>query len=141
MSTERRQLDGLFDLSAAFVGTAARVGLQITSAPLILLPPGSRQRVRRAMAEVARAVVAVPGELTAVSERVVDDMFSGPPPSLPSPEQIGDRARAFTDRLGRAAEEFGASVGRATNRAADQAERTAAKVDEWVATPPKTPEK
>jgi hypothetical protein len=89
------------------------------------------------MAEVARAVVVFPKELASVSERVVDDMFTGSAPALnlPSPERVGERARAFTERLARAADEFGSSVGRATNRAADQVEKAAAKVDEWVEKP------
>jgi len=138
-SITRTERDGLFELTAVFVGGAARVGLSLASIPLVLLPKNSRRRVRRAMAEIARAIVALPKELAGVSERVVDDIFTGPPPSLPNPQQLGDRARAFTERLARAADEFGASVGRAAGRAADQVERTAAKVDEWVEKPPQTP--
>lgn len=138
-SITRGERDGLFELTAGFVGGAARLGLTVASVPLVLLPKGSRRRVRRAMAEIARAVVALPKELAGVSERVVDEVFTGAPPSLPSPEQVGERARAFTERLARAADEFGASVNRAASRAADQAEHTAAKVDEWVEKPPKTP--
>ncbi len=140
-NTTRVERDGLFELGAAFVGGAARIGLTIASVPLVLLPRSSRHRVRRAMAEVARAVVVLPKELAGVSERVVDEIFAGPPPTLnlPSPERVGERARAFTDRLSRAAEELGASVNRATARAADSAERAVAKVDEWVEKPPTTP--
>ena len=137
--TPRVEREGLFELGATFVGSAARIGLSLASAPLILLPVGSRRRVRRAMAEVARAVVVLPKELANVSERVVDDVFSGAPMNLPSPERVGERARAFTERLSRAADEFGTSVGRATNRAADEVERAAARVDEWVEKPPTTP--
>ncbi|GAB4447105.1 MAG: hypothetical protein OHK0015_50950 [Chloroflexi bacterium OHK40] len=135
----RGERDGLFEIGAAFVGATARMGLTIFSAPLILLPRGSRRRVRRAMAEVARAVVALPKELADVSERVVDEIFSGAPVTLPSGERVGERARAFGERLSRAADEFGASVSRATSRAADEAERAAARVDEWVEKPPTTP--
>ncbi|MBP1464618.1 hypothetical protein EYB53_002740 [Candidatus Chloroploca sp. M-50] len=143
-SVVRTERDGVFEMGAAFVGAAARIGLTIASAPLVLLPRGSRRRVRRAMVEVARAVVVLPKELANVSERVVDDIFTGPAPTfnlpnLPSPDRIGERARAFTERLAKAADEFGASVGRAANRAADGVERTAAKVDEWVEKPPTTP--
>lgn len=143
-SVARTERDGVFEMGAAFVGGAARIGLTIASAPLVLLPRGSRRRVRRAMVEVARAVVVLPKELANVSERVVDDIFTGPAPTLnlpnlPSPDRIGERARAFTERLAKAADEFGASVGRAANRAADGVERTAAKVDEWVEKPPTTP--
>ncbi|NCC35884.1 MAG: hypothetical protein EOM24_28295, partial [Chloroflexia bacterium] len=132
-SVARTERDGVFEMGAAFVGGAARIGLTIASAPLVLLPRGSRRRVRRAMVEVARAVVVLPKELANVSERVVDDIFTGPAPTLnlpnlPSPDRIGERARAFTERLAKAADEFGASVGRAANRAADGVERTAAKV-------------
>lgn len=137
----RTEREGLFELTAVLVGGLTRVGLSIAAIPLILLPKNSRRRARRAMAEFALAAVALPKELTAVSERVVDDLFAGTPstPSLPSPQQLTDRARAFTERLARAADEFGASVGRAAGRAADQVERTAAKVDEWVERPPQTP--
>jgi hypothetical protein len=133
-NTER---DGVFEIGAAFVGGAARVGLTAASAPLILLPRGARRRVRRALAEVARAIVVLPKELASVSERVVDEIFTGAEPTLnlPTTEQIGERARAFTDRLARAADEFGISVGRAANQAADGVERTAARVDEWVEKP------
>ncbi len=145
MSHETRvERDGLFEIGAAFVGGAARLGLTVASAPLILLPKGSRRRVRRAMAELARAVVALPRELAGVSERVVDDIFSGTTttprmPSMPSTERIGERARAFSERLSRAAEEFGTAVERTAERAADGTERAAARVDEWVEKPAKTP--
>lgn len=141
MSHETRvERDGLFEIGAAFVGGAARLGLTVASAPLILLPKASRRRVRRAMAELARAVVALPRELAGVSERVVDDIFSGnPTPRMPSTERIGERARAFSERLSRAAEEFGSAVGRVAERTGDEAERAAARVDEWVEKPAKTP--
>jgi hypothetical protein len=137
-NTER---DGLFEIGASFVGGTVRLGLSVATAPLILLPRGTRRRVRRAVAEVARAVVVLPKEISNASERVVDEIFSGAEPtlSLPSTERIGERARAFTERLARAADEFGASVGRAAERAADEVERTAARVDEWVEKPPTTP--
>jgi hypothetical protein len=140
-SLPRAERDGLFELGAAFVGGAARIGLTIASAPLVLLPRDSRRRVRRAMVEVARAVIVLPKELANVSERVVDDIFTGPAPTLnlPSPERVGERARAFTERLARAADEFGSSMSRASGRAADQVEKAAAKVDEWVEKPPTTP--
>lgn len=129
-----REREGLFELTASFVGSATRMGLMVASAPLVVLPTASRRRVRRAMAEVARAIVSVPREMTVVSERVVDEMFTGAAetPALPSADRMGERARAFTERLSRAAEEFGASVSRASSRAADEVERQAAKVDEWV---------
>lgn len=135
----RGERDGLFEIGAAFVGGGARLFLTVASAPLILLPRASRRRVRRAMAEVARAVVVLPKELAGVSERVVDEIFTGAPTTLPSPERVGERARAFSERLARAADEFGHSVGRATERAADEVERAAARVDEWVEKPPTTP--
>jgi hypothetical protein len=139
MSNQER--DGLFEIGAAFVGGAARIGLTVASAPLILLPRDARRRVRRAMAEVARAVVVLPKELAGVSERVVDEIFTGGEPkvNLPSADRIGERARAFTERLSRAADEFGSSVGQAVERTADDAERAAARVDEWVEKPPTTP--
>jgi hypothetical protein len=137
----RGERDGLFEIGAAFVGGTARMFLTVASAPLILLPRGSRRRVRRAMAEVARAVVVLPKELANVSERVVDDIFTGAPASvsMPSADVVGARARAFSERLSRAADEFGTSVSRAADRAADEVERGAARVDEWVERPPRTP--
>lgn len=143
-SFSRGERDGLFEIGAAFVGGAARMFLTVASAPLILLPRASRRRVRRAMAEVARAVVVLPKELANVSERVVDDIFTGAPasmsmPNMPSADVVGARARAFSERLARAADELGTSVGRAAERAADDVERSAARVDEWVERPPRTP--
>lgn len=141
-SFTRGERDGLFEIGAAAVGGAARLGLTIASAPLVLLPRGPRRRMRRAMAEIARAVVVFPKELAAVSERVVDDMMTGTGDTqvrMPSAERVGERARAFADRLSRAADEFGSSVGRAAERTADDVERAAARVDEWVEKPPTTP--
>jgi hypothetical protein len=140
-SITRGERDALFELSARVVGGTARFGLSVAAVPLVLLPRNSRRRVRRAMAEVARAVVALPKELANVSERVVDEVFTGESPTLPSldVDRLGERARSFTERLSRAAEEFGASVGRAADRAANNVEKTAAKVDEWVEKPAKTP--
>jgi hypothetical protein len=137
-NTER---NGLFEAGAALVGGSIRLGLTAASAPLILLPSATRRRVRHAIAEAARAIVAVPREISTVSERVVDDIFSDTEPTLtlPSTEQIGERARAFTERLSRAADEFGVSLGRAANQAVDGVERTAARVDEWVEKPSATP--
>ncbi len=131
----RRDMDGLFEMAAGFVGGAARIGLTVASAPLILLPRGSRRRVRRAMAELARAVVAFPRELANVSERVVDDIYANGGPTtanLPSVGDVRDRARVFGERLSRAADEFGTTVGRVGTQAADATERAAARVDEWV---------
>ncbi|GIV90404.1 MAG: hypothetical protein KatS3mg055_2922 [Chloroflexus sp.] len=142
MSNETtNERDGLFEMAAAFVGGATRIGLTVASVPLVLLPRNSRRRVRRAMAEVALAVVAFPKELANVSERIVDEIVAAEPPqvSLPSPRQVGEQVRSFTERLSRAAEELGTSFSRAAGRAADAVEQGAAKVDEWVETPPKTP--
>jgi hypothetical protein len=137
-NTER---DGLFGVGANVVGGAIRLGLTAASVPLVLLPGGTRRRVRRAIAESARAIVAIPQEISNISERVVDDIFSGAEPTLtlPSTERIGERARAFTERLSRAADEFGTSIGRVANRAVDEVERTAARVDEWVEKPTTPP--
>ncbi|NNJ13033.1 hypothetical protein EKD04_022160 [Chloroflexales bacterium ZM16-3] len=137
-NTER---DGLFGVGAALIGGAVRLSLTAVSTPLILLPSNTRTRVRHAMAETARAIVAIPKEISTVSERVVDDIFSDTETTinLPSAEQIGDRARAFTDRLARAADEFGTSIGRVANRAADEVGRTATRVDEWIEKPTTPP--
>ena len=95
--------------------------------------------MRTAIAEAARAIVAIPVEISNVSERVVDDIFSGAEPTLnlnlPSTEQLGERARAFTSRLARAADEFGTNIGRVASQAVDGVERTAARVDEWIEKP------
>lgn len=132
-SVSRDEGDGLFEMAASFVGSASRVSLSVASVPLVLLPKASRRRMRRAMAEVARAVVAVPRELTDASVRVVDKLFDSEEKlELPRVEEFTDRARGFTERLSRAAEEFGASFGRATRRAGSTAGQAAAKVDEWV---------
>jgi len=140
-SITRGERDGLFEIGAAAVGGAARLGLSLASAPLVLLPRGPRRRVRRAMAEIARAVVVFPKEIAAVSERVVDDIMAGngEPVRLPSAERVGERARAFAERMSRAADELGSGVGRVASRAADDVERAAARVDEWVERPVSTP--
>lgn len=133
MST-RTERDGLFEMAAGFVGGATRLSLNLASVPLVLLPTGSRRRVRRAMAEVARAIVALPKEVGSIGERIVDEMYEGGDVkfTLPSVGNIADRARNFTERLSRAAEEFGAGVSRAADRAGESVERAAAKVDEWT---------
>jgi len=130
---------GLLGVGAALVGGTIRLGLTAVSTPLVLLPIGTRRRVRNAMVEAARAIVAIPKEISVVSERVVEDVFSGAEPTLnlPSADKIGERARAFTDRLARAADEFGTSIGRVADRAVSDVERTAARVDEWVEKPSK----
>jgi sugar phosphate isomerase/epimerase len=136
----RESYDGLFELAAAFVGGATRLSLALASVPLVLLPRNARRRVRRAMGEVARAIVALPKELADVSVKAVDDFYAGGSdasanarmPEMPSAEELGDRARRFTDRLARAAEEFGAGMRNAANRQAENAEQAAARVDEWV---------
>ncbi|NTV65045.1 MAG: hypothetical protein HGA65_16165 [Oscillochloris sp.] len=127
----------LIGAGATLVGGTIRLGLTAISAPLIVLPAGTRRRVRNAVVEAARAIVAIPKEISVVSERVVEEVFSGAEPSLnlPSADKIGERARAFTDRLARAADEFGTSLGRAADRAVNEVERTAARVDEWVEKP------
>jgi len=131
--------NGVFGIGAALVGGTVRLGLSTVSIPLSLLPIGTRKRVRTAIAEAARAIIAIPTEISNVSERVVDDIFSGAEPTLnlPSADQLGERARAFTSRLARAADEFGTSIGRVANQAVDGVERTAARVDEWVEKPSK----
>ncbi len=134
-SVTHTERDGVFELAAGFVGGTARVGLTVASVPLVLLPKRSRRRVRRAMAELARAIVALPKELADVSVRVVDEIYEGgdtTTPNLPRIDNITARARNFTDRLARATEEFTSSVGRAGQRAGDSVERAAARVDEWV---------
>jgi len=135
-NTER---NGLFGVGATLVGGTVRLGLTATSIPLALLPSGTRRHVRRAIAEAARAIIAIPTEISNASERVVDNIFSGAEPTsglnLPSADQLGERARAFTSRLARAADEFGSSIGRVATQAVDNVERTAARVDEWVEKP------
>jgi hypothetical protein len=138
-STTRADGDGLFELGARLVSGVVRLGLTVVSLPLGILPRNTRVRVRRGIAELARGAIALPKELADISERVVDDIFSGTAPALPSAETISNRARAFTERLSRAADEFSSSVGQAAGRAVDGVERTAAKVDEWVEKAPKTP--
>jgi hypothetical protein len=132
-SVARQEREGLFELAAAFVGGASRLSLSLATIPLVLLPRDSRRRVRRAMAEVARAIVALPRELTDVSVRVVDEIYEGGTNSSSSSGPgFTERARNFTERLARAAEEFTASLNRASRQAGDSAERAASRVDEWV---------
>lgn len=129
-----RSAEGLIGMAAGLVGKVSRVNLTIVSAPLVLLPKATRRRVRRAIAETARAVIVIPRELSDASVRMVDRLFEGEEAesALPRVEEVAERARGFTDRLAKAAEEFGVSVGRATRRAGASAEQVVAKVDEWV---------
>lgn len=132
-SVTRQEREGLFELTAAFVGGASRLGLSLASVPLVVLPRDSRRRVRRAMAEVARAVVALPKELADVSIRVVDEIYEGGSNGgSASGPGLTERARNFTERLARATEEFTASLNRASRQAGESAEKAASKVDEWV---------
>lgn len=134
-SVARTERDGLFELAAGFVGGMTHLTLTVASVPLVLLPKKSRRRVRRAMAELARAIVALPKELADVSTRIVDEMYDGngtAASGLPRADAIAERARSFTSRLARATEEFGASLGRASQRAGESVERAVARVDEWV---------
>lgn len=128
--------DGLFEYGTAIVGTAARLGMTFASIPLTLLPSGSRVRVRRAMAEVARGAITLPKELASASDRVMDEVLGGTALSLSpsSPGSVGERARVFTGRLVRAAEDVTVSVSRAAAQVvtltADQVERAAARIEE-----------
>ncbi|MEI6775401.1 MAG: hypothetical protein WCK70_00705 [Chloroflexales bacterium] len=133
--------EGLVGVGAALVGGAVRLSLTTVSIPLNLLPDGTRRRVRTAIAEAARAIVAIHVEISNASERIVDDIFSGAEStlSLPNTDQISERARAFTARLSRAADEFSTSIGRVANQAVDGVERTVARVDEWVEKPSAAP--
>lgn len=138
MSTPTER-DGLFEMAAGFVGGATRLSLSLASLPLTVLPSASRRRARQAIAEVARAIVSVPKEIGSIGERVVEEIYEGGDVklNLPNVGDIADRARNFTERLSRAAEEFGAGVGRVADRAGSDIERVAAKVDEWTEAKPK----
>jgi len=126
--------NGLFGLITGLAGGVVRFGLTLISVPLVVLPRQSRRRVRRAIAEMVRAVVALPRELGNLSVRVVDDIFdgSGNGGATIGIDEIGERARNFTDRLVRAADDLTGTVGRAAKGAVDNAEKAAAKVDQWV---------
>ncbi len=106
--------DGLFELAAVAVGGAAKVGLAVASMALVTLPSNERQRVRKAMGELAMSILSVPKELADLSERVVDRVFeeetTGGVPRVPSAEQVVSGAREFTKRLAQAADNFTASV-------------------------------
>ncbi|MEI8308317.1 MAG: hypothetical protein WCF99_14765 [Chloroflexales bacterium] len=133
--------EGLVGIGAALVGGAVRLSLTTVSIPLGFLPGETRRRVRTAIVEAARAMVAIPVEISNASERIVDGIFSGTESTLnvPNADQLSERARAFTSRLARAADEFGSSIGRVANQAVDSVERTVARVDEWVEKPSTTP--
>lgn len=134
----REDQDGVFEFTARVVGGGVRTGLNVASVPLVLLPKEPRRRVRRAMGEVALAIVSLSKDIGRFSERVVDEIYAeGQPemPNMPRPEAIGERARDFTKRMSRAAEEFTSSFTGASRRAGDSVERAAARVDEWVEKP------
>lgn len=106
--------DGLFELTAVAFGGAAKVGLAVASMALVTLPANERQRVRKAMGELAMSILSVPKELADLTERVVDRVFeeeiTGAVPRVPSAEQVVSGARELTKRLTQAADKFTASV-------------------------------
>lgn len=106
--------EGLFELAAVAFGGTMKVGLAVASMTLVTLPANERQRVRKAMGELAMSILSVPKELADMTERVVDRVFeeevAGGMPRIPSAEQVVSGAREFTQRLAKAADNFTASV-------------------------------
>ncbi|NJP05992.1 MAG: hypothetical protein HC837_10390 [Chloroflexaceae bacterium] len=128
--------DNLYDIGANVVRGVTSVGLNLVSVPLTLLPPTTRHRSRRAIAELAKATVAVPKEISHFSEKVVDRIYSTEGNEGPQVQDIREQARSFRDRLSRAADEFRASLSSASQKAGDTVDQAAAKVDDWVESKP-----
>ncbi len=135
--TEQASQVNISKLAVGLVGNVTRVALTVVSVPLVVLPQESRQRVRKAVADASLAIVALPRELSDMGEKLVEQAYEGKieAPQLPRVEEVTDRVRNFTERMGRAAQEFTSSVANATSRAGDAVEQTAARVDEWVEKP------
>lgn len=138
-SPARRGGDRLFEQAAGLVGDVTRIGLDVVTAPLVVLPTHTRHRVRRALGEVALAVLSIPREVSNISDRFLDRIYEG---SGSGGETLTERARDFTDRLSRAAEDFSSTVRTATERTGGAVERASERVDEWVeGGPTKSPPK
>ncbi len=133
-TTMERKEEGLLGMAAVATGQTFRFGLNILSAPLLLLPGKSRRHARRAVGEFAMAFLVLPREFAQSSERVVDRLAGedGEKLSLPNAETITERARTFASRMMRTAEEVTAGVVSTSQKVGDAAEQTASKVDEWV---------
>lgn len=120
------QANSPVDMVLGLVDGIVRGGLSIVSIPLGLLPAESNKQIRQAVANVADAVLEVPKELSKASENLVEQVMSGSGEiSLPRVEEIGERAREFTDRMAKAAQDVGNAVTTTVNSSTE-------KVDEWV---------
>lgn len=120
------QANSPVDMVLGLVDGIVRGGLSIISLPLGLLPAESNKQIRQAVANVATTVLEVPKELSKASENFVDQIMSGSAEiSLPRVEEIGERAREFTNRMAKAAQDVGNAV---TTTVSSSTE----KVDEWV---------
>jgi len=130
-----REGDTVYSLGIGVIRLAARFGLNVVATPLTLLPPQSRVRARRVIAEGALAVLSIPKELSNAAEQIVDRVYEESESSnVDRTQDVAERARQFSSRLSNAAREFGASITGTATQAADTTERAATKVDEWVET-------
>jgi hypothetical protein len=126
---------GLLGSAAEATGKTFRFTLNVLSMPLMILPGQSRRHARKAMGEFAMSVMVLPKEFANSAERVVERLAGEEPGgsmAMPRAEEISDRARSFTNRMIRTAEEFTAGVVNASQKVGDAAEQTASKVDDWV---------
>jgi len=125
---------GLIGMAAVATGKIFRFSLNVLSLPLLMLPGNSRRHAQKAMGEFAMAILVLPKEFAATSERVVDRLMGEDSSKIawPRAEEITERARSFASRMMRSAEDFSAGVVSASQKVGDAAEQTASKVDEWV---------
>lgn len=127
------QANSPIDMVLGLVDGIVRGGLSIVSIPLGLLPAESNKQIRQAISNVATTVLEVPKELSKASEGFVDQIMSGSGEiRLPRVEEIGERAREFTDRMAKAAQDVGNAVTTSVSSATEGAGQADKKVDQWV---------
>ncbi len=127
----------LFNVARDVVKGTARIGLNVTAVPLSVLPNETRERTRRAIAELSMVPISAADGISDFAMRVVDNITGS---TEARGESIAERVNTFSDRLSRAAQEFTSSVTGATQQAAGATQQAAGatekKVDEWVEKPP-----
>jgi hypothetical protein len=128
--------DNPLDFMLGVVDGVIRGGLTAASIPLSFLPPESNRRVRQAMANAASTMLEIPREISKAAGSLVDQMSGDSGPgnqfSLPRFEEIGERAREFTDRMSKSVQDIGNTVTSTMNKTSQEMTQQLGKVDEWV---------
>jgi len=128
----------LFGVARDVVKMTARIGLNITTIPLSVLPDETRHRTRRAIAELSMVPISVANGISNLATDVVDNVVGESTEGRG--ESIAERVNTFSNRLSQAAQEFTSTVTGAAQSAAQQTQQAASstekKVDEWVESKP-----